>query len=155
MQTVIRRAQSSACAALTDLIFKSKQSNGYDDNFMLACREELTVIPAQLTQEFWVAEEGGLKGCASLRIYNQTSAEVEKFFVCRECQRQGIGQLLWQKILSRASELGIFHLHLNADPAAVPFYQSLGFSVVGETPSDSIPGRRLPHMTLEIPKICK
>ncbi|NKB65160.1 MAG: GNAT family N-acetyltransferase [Gammaproteobacteria bacterium] len=65
-------------------------------------------------------------------------------------QRKGIGQLLWEKILQRAKAQMLTSLHLEADPFAVPFYKSIGFTIKGEVPSGSIAGRYLPHMIFEI-----
>ena len=50
----------------------------------------------------------------------------------------------------RAKDQGLEILHLDADPFAVPFYESLGFKVVSETPSGSIPGRTLPKMEIRL-----
>ena len=44
----IRRALETEGAALSDLSIRSKQSNGYDDAFMDACRDELAVTPERL-----------------------------------------------------------------------------------------------------------
>jgi len=38
---------------------RSKRSNGYDEPFMAACREELTVTGEHLVEgEYWVADCG-------------------------------------------------------------------------------------------------
>ncbi len=144
----IRLAQAGEAEALTELSLKSKGSNGYDDAFMAACREELTVTDQRLAEgEYWVAESGGLRGCACLLAEpDSRSGEVHAFFIDPDWQRRGVGRLIWQKLLERAKEEGLAELHLDADPAAVPFYEAMGFKIVGESPSGSIPGRSLPLM---------
>ena len=62
----------------------------------------------------------------------------------------GIGRRLWQKLVESARAQGIKHLRLDADPSAVPFYETLGFRTVREVPSGSIAGRTLPHMTITL-----
>ena len=150
MDIAIRRARPEDAEALTDLSIRSKASNGYDEAFMAACREELTVTEESLGEgENWVAEAGGIRGCACLSADPDGRAgEIHAFFIDPDWQRRGIGRLLWQKLLERAKESGLARLHLDADPAAVPFYEALGFEVIGESPSGSIAGRTLPHMTL-------
>ncbi|MBV1865501.1 MAG: GNAT family N-acetyltransferase [Rhodobacteraceae bacterium] len=148
MPIVIRKAVKSDAKRITDLVFRSKRSNGYDDTFMDACREELTVTGAQLAGDFWVAEMDGLKGCTCLE-----NGKVTTFFVAPECKRQGIGKLLWDELLTQARRLDLGSLQLDADPAAVPFYQSLGFTVIGEVPSGSIAGRRLPSMLFKVTNV--
>lgn len=149
----VRLARDDEAEALTDLSLRSKQSNGYDDAFMAACREELTVTGERLAEgEYWVAESGGgLCGCACLLVEpDGRSGEVHAFFIDPAWQRRGVGRLIWQKLLERAKEKGLTELHLDADPAAVPFYESMGFRVVGESPSGSIPGRSLPLMKRDL-----
>lgn len=152
MRIEIRRARFDEVELLTDLSLKSKQSNGYDDAFMAACREELTVTRDRMLEgEYWVAEADGLRGCACLAVdENGRCAEVHAFFVDPNSKRRGIGRLLWSKLLQRAREQGVTALRLDADPFAVPFYETMGFRTVGESPSGSIPGRTIPHMTMSL-----
>ncbi len=60
MDIKIRRARRDEAGVLTELSLRSKRSNGYGDAFMAACREELTVTGARMSQgEYWVAEAQG------------------------------------------------------------------------------------------------
>lgn len=148
----IRAAAADEADALTDLILRSKRSNGYDDAFMDACRDELTVTPEALMERpHWIAEDGVLLGCACLDVGERPgAAEVRTFFIDPRHQRKGVGRRLWRKIRDEARARGVEVLHLDADPFATPFYEKLGFRVVGETPSGSIPGRALPRMELRL-----
>jgi GNAT superfamily N-acetyltransferase len=149
---LIRRARPEEAAALTDLSMRSKQSNGYDQAFMDACRGELTVTPARMeVSEYWVAEADVICGCACLSPgADGRSAEVGAFFIDPAWRRRGVGRKLWKQLVERAKSQGIAVLELDADPFAVPFYQAMGFLIVGETPSGSIPGRFLPRMALNL-----
>jgi len=152
MSVTLRRARSQDAETLTDLSIRSKRSNGYDDAFMAACRAELTVSEADIAHaEYWIAESGAVLGCACLLADPDGRAGViHAFFIDPDRQRQGIGRLLWQKLLERARAKGMVELRLDADPNAVPFYQALGFETVGECPSGSIAGRTLPHMMIAL-----
>lgn len=131
---------------------RSKQSNGYDDAFMEACREEMTVSETDITDtEFWVAESDELCGCVSLKPdADRKAGEVHAFFIEPSWKRQGIGKLLWGKLIERARANGLKNLRLDADPEAVPFYEAMGFQVISEVPSGSIEGRMIPHMTIRL-----
>jgi N-acetylglutamate synthase-like GNAT family acetyltransferase len=152
MTVQVRQARPDEAKALTELVLLSKQSNGYDDAFIVQCVDELTVTEARISSEvFLVADDGNkvLTGCASLLVgADGKDAEIRTFFVAPDRKRQGIGRLLWSGLLGHARSLALTGLYLDADPAAVPFYESLGFRVVGENPSGSIPGRFIPHMKL-------
>lgn len=148
---LVRRARLDEADFLTDLSMRSKRSNGYDEAFMERCRAELTVTPARMAAgEYWVAEADRVCGLACLKAIEERRGEVHAFFVDPEFQRRGIGHLLWSKLLERAEALGMTKLQLDADPAAVPFYGAMGFTVVGEVPSGSIEGRMLPRMAMEL-----
>ena len=148
----IRRALETEGAALSDLSMRSKQSNGYDDAFMDACRDELAVTPERLrADEYWVADADGICGCASLSInHDKKIGVVHSFFVEPNLRGSGIGKLLWQKLQERAQTYGFEALVLDADPNAEEFYQSIGFVKVKDTPSGSIEGRFIPHMRLDL-----
>jgi len=152
MEMRIRRARPEEADQLTELCIRSKRSNGYDDAFMAACRDELTITAEDiLNSAYWVAEADALSGCAAL--YSDPDgrrAEVHAFFIDPDRQRQGVGQMLWRTLSNYAIAQGLQELHLDADPGAVPFYEAMGFTVVGAAPSGSIPGRRIPHMTLAL-----
>lgn len=146
----IRPARPVDAAALTDLSMRSKASNGYDAAFMAACREELTVTPERMAEgQYWLVEiEGAIRGCVCLGIDEEgSSGEITACFIDPECQRRGIGRRLWERVLAEARAAGLVRLHLAADPAAVPFYERIGFVTIGEVPSGSIARRSLPHMT--------
>jgi len=117
---------------------------------MEACLEELTVTPEMLSQaEFWVACEAGREdvvlGSASLAAVDGLG-EINTIYVAPDRQSRGIGRLLFGKAEELATALGLKALRLDADPFAVPFYQTMGFRIIGEAPSGSIPGRMLPRM---------
>lgn len=144
----IRQAYAHESSVLCDIAFRAKQSNGYSESFMNACLDELTVSAKDISiGEYWVAESGGIQGFVCLAAgSNAYTGEIHSFFIEPAWQRRGIGKLLWQKIIERVKKKCINTLFLDSDPAAVPFYQALGFQIIGEVPSGSIAGRMLPHM---------
>lgn len=148
----IRLANSDEASVLTNIAISAKQSNGYSDSFMDACREELTISAKDMAcGEYWVAEADAIRGFVCLKdLSGQQHGEIHSFFIAPAWQRKGIGRLLWQKILERSKAKSVHTLFLDSDPAAVPFYKLLGFSVIGEVPSGSIAGRTIPRMSLEI-----
>ncbi len=119
---------------------------------MAACMDELTVTESLMQEgEYWVALTGAIVGCICLNVNQATSiGEISALYIDPNYQRLGIGRQLWQKILRRAQAQGLKKLFLDADPNAVSFYQAMGFTITGQVPSGSIPGRTLPRMTLLI-----
>jgi GNAT superfamily N-acetyltransferase len=148
-EIVIRRAASAECGALTELALGAKASWGYSDEFMAACRAELTMTPQKLAAwTVWVASEDGvICGMIALAVdAAKASAEVEDFFVEPESQGRGVGGALMSTLLQECRTQGVRRLGVDADPNAEPIYRRLGFETVGLSPSGSIPGRMLPRM---------
>lgn len=145
----LRRAREEDAPALTTLVYASKQSNGYDDAFMAACVDELRVTPDDIaTTHFLLAEEapGTPLGCASLT----PQGEIRAFFIHPDHKRRGLGRKLWAGIMAAAKAQNLTRLTLDADPASMPFYRAMGFEMIAEVPSGSIPGRVLPKMALSL-----
>ncbi len=146
---LVRLANRQDADTITALTLASKRSNGYDDAFMKACVDELSVSADDLARDHhWLAQDGTtLRGYVCLSIDAETRTGIVKsFFIDPHSKRQGIGRLLWQTLLDAAHDANLKHLTLDADPDAVPFYEALGFEIIGRTPSGSIAGRTLPLM---------
>ena len=128
-----RPAGAADQAVLDDLAFRSKASNGYDREFMEACRDELTINPDHFDaadHEIWLAERTGGRILGFIHFtHSNGSAEVEAMFVDPELKGGGIGALLWNRFESRARALGLRGIHLDADPNAVGFYEKMGLTI--------------------------
>lgn len=150
-QIEVRLARPDEAAALTELAMRSKASWGYSDEFMAACRAELTFTPETMAVwTVWVAElDGEVAGMVALHM-DGADAELENFFVEPDLQGQGIGAALMKVFTDTARDRGARTVGLDADPNAEAIYQRRGFTTVGRSPSGSIPGRFLPRMELRL-----
>jgi GNAT superfamily N-acetyltransferase len=157
METVtVRLAKPDELEVMTDLALKSKASWGYSEDFMAACRAELTMTAAKLASwTVWVAEtDHTVRGMIALNLgFNDGNAELEDFFVDPDFQGRGAGRALMSRLLETCRGRGVKCVGLDADPNAEPIYQRFGFVTVGLAPSRSIAGRMLPRMELDIDSI--
>jgi GNAT superfamily N-acetyltransferase len=136
----IRDATVDDCEALSALAFASKAHWGYDDAFMEACRDEVTIRPVDLERarlRVAVATE-------TLGFHGIEGDELEWLFVAPAATGRGIGAALFADALDIAHHAGVKTLRIDADPNASGFYERMGARRIGETPSASIPGRVLP-----------
>jgi GNAT superfamily N-acetyltransferase len=143
----IRRARPDEAERLTDLAMRSKAHWGYSDAFMMACRAELAVTPARIAREIlFVYDAGdGPEGTCELSI-DGDEAEVGLMFVAPASMGKGIGAALWRHMEAEAIRHGVRRLTIASDPGAEGFYRAMGARTIGRVPSESIPGRTLPHM---------
>ncbi len=147
----IRAGEAAEAAALTELALRSKGHWEYDAEFLAACREELTVRPADVAaRRTAVAEEDG-------RILGFTTLDGEPpkgalgmMFVEPDSIGRGVGRRLFAHTMDEARRLGFTRLTIDADPNAEPFYRAMGAIRIGATPSGSIPGRELPLLEVAL-----
>ncbi len=78
-------------------------------------------------------------------------ADLSFLFVDPEFIGTGVGRALLGHCLGVAAELGFETIRIDSDPFAEPFYLAMGAVRIGEAPSQSISGRTLPVLCLEVP----
>lgn len=159
-----RRAVALDAPRLSALALRSKAVWGYSPEFMARCREELTLTPKQVAEDWgYVYEDHGasqserlvgfvlVSRCSAGRLSQfQTETpdgvalELEALFVEPARIGQGIGRRLFQRALEYGARLAPRgQLWIQSDPNAEAFYVSRGAVRVGELESASVPGRKL------------
>lgn len=137
--------------ALSALCFRSKAVWGYGDDFMEACRSELSIDPCELrSTSLAVAEDHGkILGVAQVKVVGH-EADLLKLFVEPTALRGGVGSALFAWAADTAASMGADSLVIEADPDAAPFYRRMGAEDRGFAPSGSIPGRLLPKLVKKL-----
>ncbi|MDR3033848.1 MAG: GNAT family N-acetyltransferase [Kitasatospora sp.] len=141
----VRAGREDEAGTLTELALRSKAYWGYDEAFMAACREELTMLAPEIeSRRTAVAErDGRIVGFCTLEG-NPPEGVLGMLFVEPDAMGQGVGRLLYEHVSGTAHRLGFTRFTIDADPYAEPFYLAMGAVRIGGTPSGSIPGRVLP-----------
>lgn len=147
----LRPPVESECAALSALCLRSKAVWGYDEAFLQACRQELSIRPSDLAAGLLqVAEvEGEVAGVVQLTLA-KGDAHLDKLFIDPAFLKHGLGRKLIGWAVTRARAAGADRLVIDADPDAAGFYRRMGAVDIGRTPSGSIPGRFLPRLALDL-----
>jgi GNAT superfamily N-acetyltransferase len=149
MSAVLRAARPDEAGVLSELALRSKAYWGYDQDFLDACRAELTFDPADVpARRIVVAESAGqVLGFYSLDG-QPPQAELGNLWLDPVAIGTGLGRRLWQHALEVARGAGFTVLRIEADPHAEGFYLAMGAQPAGSSPSGSITGRTLPLLTL-------
>jgi GNAT superfamily N-acetyltransferase len=147
----LRLARPDEAAALSELALRSKAHWGYSDEFIEACRDELTVHRSQIDAgRVIVAEmDGAVVGTATLGG-RPPEGDVENCFVEPDHIGTGVGRALFAALRAAAVDTGFTRLRIESDPNALGFYEHQGAIKIGEAPSGSIPGRVLPLLQLDL-----
>lgn len=145
---MIRAATVGEADTLTELALRSKAHWGYSEEFVAACRDELTVRPADLESHRFtyrvLERDGAVLGFYSLERLSEDEFELEALFVEPSCIGSGLGRELFSHAVALAGALGGQSMLIQSDPHASEFYRGVGARQVGMRASDSIPGRELP-----------
>ena len=149
----VRPAAIEEASALTALVHRAKAAWGYDETFMEAARQALSVEPGAIAEGWvWVAEGPRRRpiGVGVLkRTDDATLIDLDALFVEPDAQRSGAGEALMARLTAIARSLGATRLRIESDPNAARFYERQGAVRVGETPGVT-PGRVLPVFELKL-----
>jgi GNAT superfamily N-acetyltransferase len=157
----LRSPRCDEAATLIDLCLRSKAVWGYDEEFMQACRRDLTLdeeqacrgdltLTASLIRSSYVrvAEiSEHLVGVAQVNVKEEL-AELDKLFIEPTRLRSGAGKALFEWAVTTARDAGAATMVIDADPNAAGFYRRMGAVDDGMAPSGTIPGRFVPRLKL-------
>jgi GrpB-like predicted nucleotidyltransferase (UPF0157 family)/GNAT superfamily N-acetyltransferase len=151
---ILRRAAPEECDALSVLAVRSKAHWGYDEDFLAACRAELTVDPALVERlRVTVADESGQIAGFSALAGAPPVGELLFLFVEPAKIGAGIGRVLWEDCVATAARVGLSEIRIESDPFAEGFYAAMGATRVGDVPSQSIPDRNLPVLRFDMAEV--
>ncbi len=147
----LRPATSQELPALSALCLRSKAYWGYDEAFMAACVETLTLTEADLTVSPLIVAQVGdqMAGMAQL-AYVGEELEIDALFVDPPFIGTGCGRVLFDWCVDTAKSMGAPYLRIEADPGAASFYERMGAVRIGEAPSAAIKDRMLPLLRLDL-----
>lgn len=134
--------------SLSQLCLRSKAYWGYDADFMAACVKELTLERDALDGPLIVAEIAEKTAGVARLGWAGADADLLLLYVDPGHMGRGVGRCLFDWCVETAKSTKAPRLLIEADPHAVPFYETMGASVIGDTPSGSITGRRIPLLAL-------
>lgn len=148
---ILRPARWDELRELSALCLRSKAHWGYDAAFMAACQVELTLCEGDLSEShIQVIEDSGRPVALAQVVIEGGQAEILKLFVDPHAMGKGYGRRLMDWILNVARQHNAGRLRIEADPDAAAFYERMGARYEGEAPSESIPGRSLPLLYLDL-----
>lgn len=148
----IRAARAAEGELLSGLAMRAKAHWGYPEDFLRACRAELTYDHDYIAARdvFVIESDRRVVGFCSLERIDEESIELGGLFVEPGYIGKGLGRALMRKAMETAREAGARRLVIHGDPNARPFYEAAGAVQVGRVQSGSIPGRSLPLFEIDL-----
>lgn len=150
---IIRLARPEEAPLLSALALRSKGYWGYNLEFLTNCKEELSYTCEQLASpanSFQVAvlPKQIIAGFFALNFLGTEHPELDALFVDPKYIGKGWGKHLLSAAILVAKSHQAKTITLHSEPFAENFYLQNGATKVGETESQSIPGRFLPLLEI-------
>ena len=151
---MIRHARPAEAEVLSDLALRSKAHWGYSQEFLAACKGELSYSAEQLNDEqsdFFVAKIASTTvGFYAISRIDAENYELAALFLEPKHIGRGLGRRLLQHALRKVASRGGLSLLVQSDPQAAKFYAAAGGKRIGSRESGSVRGRLLPLFRIDI-----
>ncbi|MEM6581630.1 MAG: GNAT family N-acetyltransferase [Pseudomonadota bacterium] len=152
----IRPLALDELALVSALALRAKAYWGYSPEFLKACEEELSISIDEYESDsihFFVLElRDDVVGYYAIRRLTQNVYELDALFVEPSFIGKGFGGELMQHAKEQVRGLGGNKITLQSDPNAEQFYLAAGGCIVGKQESESIRGRYLSIIEIELCK---
>ncbi|EEL88421.1 TPA: GNAT family N-acetyltransferase [Bacillus nitratireducens] len=145
----IRKALLSEANELSKLALHSKATWNYSEEFILACKEDLTITEEYIKNNFvYVLENDNTK--IGFFSFLRSDNALDFLYMHPSYKGKGYGKILWEFVIEQAEGLGIKSFTIDSDPNAKGFYLKMGAKLIGETPSTVCKDRLLPLLKYDV-----
>lgn len=145
----IRKALVSEANELSELALHSKATWNYSEEFILACKEDLTITDEYIKNNFvYVLENDNMK--IGFFSFLRNDKALDFLYIHPRYKGKGYGKILWKFVIEQANELGIKSFTIDSDPNAKGYYLKMGAKLIGETPSTVFEDRLLPLLKYDV-----
>ncbi|MEV5110507.1 MULTISPECIES: GNAT family N-acetyltransferase [Bacillus] len=145
----IRKALLSEANELSELALHSKATWNYSEEFILACKEDLTITEEYIKNNFvYVLENDNTK--IGFFSFLRNDNALDFLYMHPSYKGKGYGKILWEFVIEQAEGLGIKSFTIDSDPNAKGLYLKMGAKLIGETPSTVFKERLLPLLKYDV-----
>ncbi|MDA2668855.1 GNAT family N-acetyltransferase [Bacillus anthracis] len=145
----IRKALLSEANELSELALQSKATWDYSEEFILACKEDLTITEEYIKNNFvYVLENDNTK--IGFFSFLRNDKALDFLYIHPRYKGKGYGKILWEYVIEKVNELGLKSFTIDSDPNAKGYYLKMGAKLIGETPSTVFKDRLLPLLKYDV-----
>lgn len=145
VKPAIVRVEPEDASLLREIAIQSKDYWGYPTEWMAQFAQTLLITEESIAQDivYKACVQGAAVGWYRLLPGNSV-AILDDLWVVPAWIGRGMGGALFRHAEAQARLLGAQAIELDADPNAAPFYEHMGFRVIGQSLTDW--GRYVPRM---------
>ncbi|MCW1238483.1 GNAT family N-acetyltransferase [Bacillus pretiosus] len=145
----IRNALLSEANELSELALHSKATWNYSEEFLLVCKEDLTITDEYIKNNFVYVLENDNTMIGFFSFLRNDKA-LDFLYIHPRYKGNEYGKIMWNFVIEKANELGIKSFTIDSDPNAKGFYLKMGAKLIGETPSTVFEDRLLPLLQYDV-----
>ncbi|MDM5188118.1 GNAT family N-acetyltransferase [Bacillus sp. DX4.1] len=147
---IVREALLNEANELSKIALESKATWDYSEEFILACKEDLTITEQYIENNYvYILEKEGVK----IGFFSFERKEVDSLdflYLYPVYKGKGYGKIIWECVVQQAIKIGITSFTIDSDPNAKGFYLKMGAKQIGETPSTVFKDRALPLLRYDV-----
>ena len=132
----VRKADVNELNTLSELVYNSEKSLGFDENYMRIFKDKYNVNKEFLenSYSYCMFDKERLVGFFALQNNNKIF-ELEFFYIKSDFIGKGYGKIMFEFLIEKCKELNIKEFYLVTSPESMKFYKKLGAVEIGETKS--------------------
>lgn len=101
----IRKALLSEANELSELALHSKATWDYSEEFILACKEDLTITEEYIKITLYMFQKTIIRRLVFLILRNEKALDF--LYIHPRYKGKGYGKILWDYVIEKANELGL------------------------------------------------
>lgn len=146
MHIKFNRAKPIDVDIINNLLRKSKQHWGYDENFINTFMDLYKFTADQITaiKTYLMISEDKVLGMYGFKINTNNELQLDSFFIDPEYIGQGLGKKMWLECINTGLKYNRGSFVIEADPNAEEFYIKMGCYKIREIDSSVQKGRLVP-----------
>lgn len=135
---------------LSNLALSSKATWNYSEEFILACKEDLTITQQYMKDNYVYVLEENQELIGFFSFQRKEVDSLDFLYLDPAYKGKGYDRILWESVVQKAVELNIKSFTIDSDPNAKGYYIKMGAELIGETPSTVFKNRLLPLFRYDV-----
>ncbi|WP_242220963.1 GNAT family N-acetyltransferase [Bacillus cereus group sp. BfR-BA-01380] len=147
---IVRQALLEEANELSNLALSSKATWNYSEEFILACKEDLTITEQYMKNNYVYILEENQEIIGFFSFQRKEVDSLDFLYLHPAYKGRGYGRILWESVVQKAVELNMKSFTIDSDPNAKGYYVKMGAKLIGETPSTVFKNRMLPFLQYDV-----
>lgn len=147
---IVRKALLEEANELSNLALASKATWDYSEEFILACKEDLTITEQYIKNNYVYILEEKHEIIGFFSFQRKGVDSLDFLYLHPNYKGKGYGRILWESVIQKAAQLNMKSFTIDSDPNAKGYYIKMGAKLIGETPSTVFRDRLLPLLQYDM-----